>query len=221
MSNRELFAIKYGEGDMGENQMFYGGDASLRRQISFTLYLFKCDGKNILIDSGCENMTGFNERHFISPREALALVGLTPADITDLIITHAHYDHIASAKIYENAEIYIQEDEYEKGKDYLCENAKLYTFSEEIFVNSSTRVKKIGSHTKGSSVVFIENLGKKYLICADEVYNGESITLGKPCGCAADLEKNLAFIKEYKDGYTHLYSHGDFLSGRCGVIKIF
>ena len=52
-----------------------------------TVALVRGEGKVILIDSG-----NFGMRRLISER--LSAHGLTPADVTDVILTHAHYDHV-------------------------------------------------------------------------------------------------------------------------------
>jgi len=46
------------------------------------------------------------------PTTVLAEVGLTPADVTDVIITHAHFDHMGNIEDFPNAIFHIQEREF-------------------------------------------------------------------------------------------------------------
>jgi N-acyl homoserine lactone hydrolase len=49
-----------------------------------------------------------------SPREVLAEVNLTPEDVTEVVVTHAHFDHFGNVEDFPNAHFYIQEREFNK-----------------------------------------------------------------------------------------------------------
>src|SRR5207244_12063159 len=51
-------------------------------------------------------------RDFITPSEAIAKLGLKPEDITDVIITHMHWDHADGMDLFSKARIWIQDAEY-------------------------------------------------------------------------------------------------------------
>ena len=118
----EIIPINYGKSVLPENMIFQNGAEDKVRPIVFTVYLIKTENRLILADAGCETMPGFVMTDFIGPVKALNNIGISPEEITDLIITHAHHDHIECAKYFKNAVIYIQKDEYETGKGYLSEN---------------------------------------------------------------------------------------------------
>ncbi len=46
-----------------------------------------------------------------SPRDVLAQCDVTPEQVTDVFITHAHFDHIGGTSDFPNATFYIQEQE--------------------------------------------------------------------------------------------------------------
>ena len=75
-------------------------DEMNRIELALRLILIKSGEKNILIDTGIGDYHGekFNQRFAVtgttSPLEkALAEIHLSPDDITDLIISHLHFDH--------------------------------------------------------------------------------------------------------------------------------
>lgn len=88
-------------------------DEMNRINLALRLLLIQTPDKNILIDTGIGDYHGkkFDERFAIvsssSPLErALEKVGLTPDDITDLIISHLHFDHVGGiGKKNENEEL--------------------------------------------------------------------------------------------------------------------
>ena len=77
--------------------------------ISFAFYLIQTNGRNILVDVGYNDGAGFVRRRFCKPVEVLKSYGLQPEEITDVVITHAHHDHLEAIGAYKNAVIYIQE----------------------------------------------------------------------------------------------------------------
>jgi glyoxylase-like metal-dependent hydrolase (beta-lactamase superfamily II) len=47
------------------------------------------------------------------PSDAIQKVGLTPDAVTDIIISHVHWDHLDGADLFPKAHIWIQKAEYE------------------------------------------------------------------------------------------------------------
>ena len=153
-------------------------------------------------------MPGFDMKDFIGPIKALNNIGISPEEITDVIITHAHHDHIECAKYFKTAALYIQKAEYEAGKGYLAENLNIRIFDEEMQICVGIKAVKIGGHSKGSSIVEITKQDNTYIIAGDECYMRDCLTRQIPTGRAYDREKSRAFIQKYgKGGYTVLLCH--------------
>ena len=206
----DINPIDYGKSVLPESMIFQNGAGNKFRPIIFRVYLIRTENRLILVDAGCETMPDFDMRDFIGPVKALNNIGISPEEITDLIITHAHHDHIECAKYFKNAVTYIQKDEYEAGKGYLAENLNIRTFDEEMLICYGIKAVKIGGHSKGSSIVEITDADKKYVIAGDECYMRDCLTRQIPTGMAYDREKSLAFIQKYgKGGYTVLLCHDE------------
>lgn len=85
----------------------------------FGITLVRGGGRNILVDCGADMDDPAKQAIFFdiygasmsSPQAALAAVGLKPEDITDVIITHAHMDHMGGLDLFPNAKFYAQEAE--------------------------------------------------------------------------------------------------------------
>jgi len=50
---------------------------------------------------------------FTRPSEAVGRLGVPPDSITDVIVSHVHWDHLDGADLFPNARIWIQRAEYE------------------------------------------------------------------------------------------------------------
>jgi glyoxylase-like metal-dependent hydrolase (beta-lactamase superfamily II) len=70
----------------------------------------------VLVDTGFMQDAGSFSRKFgipdwVSPLTMLAALGIEPGAITDIIVTHAHFDHMGSIAEFPNAQIHIQRSE--------------------------------------------------------------------------------------------------------------
>lgn len=206
----DIIPIEYGKSVLPESWIFENGAENKIRPIVFKIYLIRTENRLILVDAGCETMPGFDMKDFIGPIKALNNIGISLEKITDVIITHAHHDHIECAKYFKNAALYIQKDEYEAGKGYLAENLNIRTFDEEMQICGGIKAVKIGGHSKGSSIVEITDSYKKYIIAGDECYLRDCLAKQIPTGISYNPEKSRAFIQKYgKGGYTVLLCHDE------------
>ena len=147
-------------------------------------------------------------RDFIGPIKALEKMNIKPEDITDVIITHSHHDHIECVSRFKNAVIYIQHDEYESGRDYFSEGMDIKLFNDEMQICSGVKAVKIGGHSKGSCIVEITDNTEKYIIAGDECYLRECLDKRISTGTSYCLEKSRKFIEKYGSGkYTVLLCH--------------
>ena len=86
--------------------------------LPFSFILAQRAGRNLLIDTGFmqdDACNGFARKFgiptWISPLRLLAEMGLKADDITDIVVTHAHFDHMGSIAEFPDAHIYIQKSE--------------------------------------------------------------------------------------------------------------
>ena len=199
-----IIPVKYGESVLPESMVFHNGAKDVFRPIVFIVYLIELFGRLVLVDAGCETMPGFEMKNFVGTVKALENMGISADDITDVIITHSHHDHIECVKYFKNTLIHIQKDEYESGKEYLSDELKINIFENE-YTLDNIRILKIGGHSKGSCIVEVD---KKYIIAGDECYVRECLERKIPTGISCCPQKSKAFIDEYsKNKYTVLLCH--------------
>ena len=204
----KIIPIEYGRSVLGEHMIFANANEKKEREIVFKIYLIKTDKKIILVDAGCETMPGFVMKDFIGTLQALKNIDIMPEDITDILITHSHHDHIECVKYFPDSLIHIQRDEYESGKEYIPDDFNVNIFETEFSVSENIKILKIGGHSKGSCIVEIKNDGKNYIIAGDECYIRECLTKKIPTGSSYDCQASMEFIEKYSDNmYTVLLCH--------------
>ena len=204
----KIVPIVYASSAIPESMAFCNGSKDIPIPIDFIIYYVEAGQRCILVDAGCHTMPGLVMKSFVSSVTALEDAGIKRESITDLILTHAHHDHIQNTRYFENARIYIQREEYENGKGYIPDNAPLTLFDEEIEICDGVKAIKWGGHSIGSSIVEITDNGKTYVISGDECYVRRCLTEKIPTGSPVRPEKSLEFIEKYSDPeYTVLLCH--------------
>ena len=90
-------------------------DKTRKIDIAMIYWLVRGEGHTILVDSGFYRPQFFKTwtvKDFLMPAESLARVGVKPEDITDVVLTHMHWDHADGMDLFPNARIWLQKDEY-------------------------------------------------------------------------------------------------------------
>ena len=194
----EILPVIYGESVLPENMVFLNGRKGVVRDIVFKVYLVKTLNRKILIDAGCETMPGFVMKNFIGTVKALEQIGVSPKEITDVVITHAHHDHIECVKYFDKAVIHIESNEFENGKKYIPDGFQVNIFHNYFLVCKNIKIIKIGGHTVGSCIVELKEKSKTYIVGGDECYLKECLTKKIPTGNSYNKEKSKIFIQEYR-----------------------
>jgi glyoxylase-like metal-dependent hydrolase (beta-lactamase superfamily II) len=84
-------------------------------EIAMVIWLIRGGGRNILFDSGFHRASWLKEfpvNDFLGPEEAVKLAGVSPEEITDIVISHAHWDHMGGIDLFPKATVWIQKEEF-------------------------------------------------------------------------------------------------------------
>ena len=133
---RSLTILDFGRANIDLGAVMAPGDMDGQWAVcAFPGYLVTLDdGRNILIDTGPnrrhihEPMFEFAGTSFADhlqpqmieaddPRNRLAELGLTEADIDILVLTHTHFDHAGNTADFTSSEIVVHRDAYADGRD--------------------------------------------------------------------------------------------------------
>lgn len=203
-----LIAFKYGATEITERMAFQDGSEDVKLPVSLLFFLIEHKNKKILVDAGCDTMPGFKLIEFEKPARVLESYGIKCTDITDVIITHSHHDHIDAVYNYRNANIYLQKEEVKAAEKYLQNAGKITLFDESEKIPDNIEIRHIGGHTKGSSIVLIKCGKNTFVLCGDECYTKENLSKDKITGSSCSLDKSKRFIEEYsKEKYVPVLFH--------------
>lgn len=118
----EVYAIRYATiPHFPVASLIKGADTSRRLDIAMMVWLLKgSDGRNVLVDAGFHREDFVRRWHptdFAVPSEAVARLGVKPNDVTDVIISHVHWDHLDGIDLFPNARVWLQREEFEHHLD--------------------------------------------------------------------------------------------------------
>jgi glyoxylase-like metal-dependent hydrolase (beta-lactamase superfamily II) len=109
-------AIRYGTiKDFPVPALVMGAPRGEKTDIAMIFWLIRGGGRNVLFDSGFHRESWLNEfptADYLRPDEAVKLAGIAPEDVTDIVISHAHWDHMGGIDLFPKATLWIQKQEY-------------------------------------------------------------------------------------------------------------
>lgn len=110
----EVFAIKYAQREARRAEHFIGGDPhDAPMPMDYYVWLIRDSERVFLLDTGfTAAMAAQRKREYLrSPKEGLALLGVQAEAISQVLISHMHYDHAGTLADFPNATFHIQDEE--------------------------------------------------------------------------------------------------------------
>ena len=112
----EVYAVRFATyASYPTRSLVIGADSSRRTQLAFTVWLMRGGGRTILVDAGFYRdkfVQRWKPTGFVRPSDALAALGVKPEDVTDIVVSHVHWDHVDGADLFPRARVWLQRDEY-------------------------------------------------------------------------------------------------------------
>ena len=109
-------AIRYAVSpDVPVAELVVNGPKDQKVDVAMVVWLIRGAGHTILFDSGFHRDTflkDFPMKDYLRPDEALKTAGVDPQDVTDIVISHAHWDHMGGIDLFPKAIVWIQREEY-------------------------------------------------------------------------------------------------------------
>ncbi|HTS76993.1 MAG TPA: N-acyl homoserine lactonase family protein [Bryobacteraceae bacterium] len=96
-------------------EMLIGAPRTEKIDTIYAVWLIRGGGRNILFDSGFHRERWFKLwtiKDYVRPDEAVRLAGVKPEEITDIVVSHAHWDHMGGINLFPKATVWIQSEEF-------------------------------------------------------------------------------------------------------------
>jgi len=214
----EIYAVRYATlANFPVSSLIAGADRSRRLDIAMMIWVLKgVDGRVALVDSGFHRDQYFKQftvKDFVLPSAAIAPLGLNPSDVTDIFLTHMHWDHAGGIDLFPAARVWLQKDEYDYytgdawqarnthggiDPDDVLEIVKRNTQGRVTFVrgDDDTTLSGVafgigGKHTWQSQFVTAQTKRGTVVLASDNMYLYENLETHKPISQTLDAASNL------------------------------
>jgi glyoxylase-like metal-dependent hydrolase (beta-lactamase superfamily II) len=213
----EIYAIRYATiPGFAVSGLVAGADPARKMDIAMMVWLLRGNGRNILVDSGFYRERFFKQWHvtaFVKPSDAVARVGLKPEDITDVIVTHMHWDHADGMDLFPNARIWMQKEELEYYAGWAWQSRRTHggidpdDVMAAVKLNMQGKVGLVdgdaqeilpgvtcytgGKHTYASQFVAVSTAGGTVVLASDNLYLYENLEKHVPIAATLDAASNL------------------------------
>jgi glyoxylase-like metal-dependent hydrolase (beta-lactamase superfamily II) len=110
----EVYAIRYARHERRASENFIGGDPhDGPMPLDYFVWAIVGNGKSYVLDTGFDAAMARKRgrQHLRSPGEGLKAIGIDPATVEDVFISHMHYDHAGNHDLFPKARYHIQDKE--------------------------------------------------------------------------------------------------------------
>jgi len=200
----EVYALRYAYMPRRRSDNFLGGDPhDGPMPMDFFVWLVRRPGRVVLVDTGFNAETARARRRDLlrCPIGFLAALGVAPADVDDVVLTHLHYDHAGNLDKLPRARLHVQDDEmqYATGR-CMCHEPLRHAYAVQDVVTLVRRVYedrvvfhdgdgelepglqllKIGGHTKGLQALRVHTRRGWVVLASDASHYYENMDDGRP-----------------------------------------
>ena len=108
----ELFAVRVARAPAAKRELFIVDETRPELiEIAFAFWVVRDETRVILIDTGFkqEMGVGWQITDYQSPIASLQQLGIAPGDVTDVVITHDHWDHVGELGQFPVATVWLTE----------------------------------------------------------------------------------------------------------------
>ncbi|NGP07758.1 N-acyl homoserine lactonase family protein [Rhodococcus sp. 14C212] len=242
-----LFAIRLGYVDrIARDNFLTDPHLSGAMRLDFDMWVVRGDERIVVVDTGFSRDAGERRGRVLQrrPAESLRELGIAPEDVTDVVVTHLHYDHAGNLGDFPGARIWIQGAEvaYATGDsmrhpplshffdvDDVCDIVRR-TFDGRVrqidgvhTLVEGVELHRVGGHTPGLQVVRVHTERGWVVLASDALHYYANLELRNPFPAIVDVPEMLAAfdtVVELADGPDHVVpGHDPAVMDRYGAVS--
>jgi len=215
----EIYAVRFAHVPFAESSLIAGAAKGPQIDIAFTVWpiVDKSSNRVIVVDAGFYRdkfISSWKPQDYARPSEALkAALGIDPDRVTDIIVTHSHWDHFDGADLFPKATIWIQKaevDYYLSASGDVKNRGGLDAADAPMLVKlkadgrvrlvdgdnqeilPGVRVYTGGKHTFESQYVGVTTRNGVFVLASDNAYLYKNLDEHIPIAQTLDAQSNLA-----------------------------
>lgn len=216
MSEWEVYAVKYADRNVRTraDSFIFDDNHDAPHAMDYFMWLMRRGAEVILVDTGydADEAAARGRPIRLDPVAALAPFGISPEDVSDIIVTHLHYDHAGGLHLFPNARLHLQAAEmaYATGPcmchdtlrmpftaGHVCEAVRRLYSGKVTFYDGAAEVAEgvtvhcIGGHSRGLQCVRVRTQAGWLVLASDAAHFYENFMARKPFPIVVDLQDML------------------------------
>jgi glyoxylase-like metal-dependent hydrolase (beta-lactamase superfamily II) len=242
----DVFAVRYATMLAPKSIFFHNfhlyEEADDEVELQFFFWVLRNEENVILVDTGCDRAEG--ERRgdtVVDPLEVLGTLGIAPDDVSTVLVSHCHYDHIGNLRHYPGAEVVVPRTELEfwptafsrrlhfaaytdpAALEYLwgIDDGRLRTIGGEDEPLPGVRSIEVGGHSPGQTMFQVETADGPVLLASDAIHFLAEIDDDRPFSVIYDLPTMYGAYDRIRslaaDGVTVVAGHDPAVAERFGA----
>lgn len=213
----EVLALKYAEklDRIRADNFIMADDHAAPGPMDYFVWVARNHQRSIVIDTGFDFAEADRRGRKVlrHPRDVLALIGIDAATVSDVIITHLHYDHAGTLDAFPAAKFHMQAAEmaFATGPcmcephmrlaytaEHVCQmvrniySGRVMFHQGEAEIAPGLSVHHIGGHSRGLQCVRVETEDGPRVLASDATHYYENFELGKPFPIVVDMADVMA-----------------------------
>ncbi len=221
MTIHELHYVKTGTVPGREDLLYQGGNLNNVRQGPVYLFYLKSKEGIVLIDSSFHmddaRILGVETNvHRKLPDEdplyALEQIGIKPHDVTHLVLTHAHFDHVGYVDAFPKAKVFVHTKElawvmalpkwavgygpFSIDRLYKARNQIVPIDIDSYQIIPGVDAIYVGGHSAGSLAVIVSTKKGRICLCGDNCFLYKNIEEKIPIGLTNNLYESMALLEK-------------------------
>jgi glyoxylase-like metal-dependent hydrolase (beta-lactamase superfamily II) len=210
----EVLAVRYGTRIARKSETYLNfhvyGEPDVDLPMDYFFWVVRNAERTVVVDCGFGAEAGSRRGRtsLVDPGDALRGLGIDPATVNQLVVTHAHYDHIGNLHRFPAAEIVIARREYEfwtgpyAGRIQFAHSTEADELAQLSAVAAEGRLRLVdgtvdlapglelvvvGGHTPGQLIAQVAVDGGAVVLAADALHFVEELERDRPFFVVADL----------------------------------
>ena len=211
---REILAVRFGNRTTTRAESFLNhhlyGEPDAEIQIDYYFWVVRDGARTTLVDTGFAPAAGRRRRRawWTTPAGALPAIGIAPASVDTIVVTHAHWDHTGNLHQFPQAQILISQAEYDFWTSPMARRTQFAAHAEPDEIAYLQRAEQerrltlingrhpladgielieVGGHTPGQLVVSVPTATGTVVLASDAVHFYEEVERDRPFAILADL----------------------------------